>query len=236
MPITFFGVATTPADNGSNALAGTSVTPPASMLIGDLVIAHVQQRGTGTWSISADGGQVWDSIGANNVTANVRAQTYWARFNGTWSGNPTFQNAGATCTSVQLFVFRPSVIASSWQFDLGADNNLAAATVNTITSTTTTTNSSLVFARWSTADDNTWGTLTGTGWSKTGLAAQYRNLAGQDQSSAYAYYISDAIQTVPAVSQTQLTLGADATFTRRITFSEIAPITSRPNFLSFFNQ
>jgi hypothetical protein len=75
-------------------------------------------------------------------------------------------------------------------------------------------------ASWSSADDNTWGTLTGTNWVKTSLSNQYRNLAGNDSSSTFAYQLQTTAAPTNNVSQTQLTVGNDATAWRRITFYE----------------
>lgn len=235
MAITFFGASSVPADNGTSALTQTTITPPTSMQLGDLVVVHCTQRGTGTWSVGVTGGQTWGALGANTTTANVSAQTYWARYNGTWSANPRFNNTSGTNTTAVMLVFRPTATNYLWDWTTIADNNVAANTLVTISSTTTTTASSVVLAIWSTADDNTWGNLTGTGWSKTSLSAQYRNLAGNDSSSTFAYDISTAIETISAVSQNQLTLGADATFTRRVTFYEFIPAATNSNFFAFFN-
>src|SRR5262249_55260713 len=58
---------------------------------------------------------------------------------------------------------------------------------------------------WSSGASNTWGSLTGTGWSKTGLSAQRRNTTtGQSHSAAYNIQAS-AGATINAVGQTQST-------------------------------
>jgi hypothetical protein len=218
------GVTSVPVDNGTNASTTITLTPPASMLDGDLVVVYLQQRGTATFSVNNTGGQTWTPIGRNALTSNVAMETYWARFNGTWAANPIFQFSAGTNTSAVMLVFRSDVPTNIWGTEITDTSANPAATTQTITGITPANPDTVNIGSWMTADDNTWGTLTGTGWSKLGLSAQYRNLAGNDQSSTYAYYLqTGGPSAIPNVSQTQLTLGADATTTRRVTFYNFAP-------------
>ena len=235
MAITFFGVSSVPTDNGSNNTTATTITPPSSMSLGDLVVVHCTQRGTATWSVGVTGGQTWNSLGANNATTNVNEETFWARYNGTWGANPRFDSTAGTNTTVVMVVFRPTDNTYFWGANNIADNNVSGTTTVGISGVTTINPSTITLAIWSSTDDNTWGTLNGSGWSKTGLDAQYRNLSGQDSSSTFAYYIATSIVSVPSVTQTQLTLGADATATRRITFYEYIPSSVKSTFFAFFN-
>lgn len=219
---TFFGVSAVPADNGANATQTITVTPPASMLAGDLVILATYCRAFPFYSVSTTGGQVWSTFGRNPNATSMSLETFWTRFNGTWSANPVISlSTTSTNTSAIMVVFRPDSTTDYWypeQFLAGG----ATLTTITINGVTPTRGPNVTIAKWVSADDNTWGTLTGTNWVKTGLAAQYRNTAGtNDQSSTWAYQI----QTTPAatnnVSQTQLTLGADQTLTERFTFIQV---------------
>lgn len=217
---TFFGVTSTPADNGTNATTTITLTPPASMVTNDLVVVTLTQRGTATFSIGIDGGQTWTSIGRNVGTANVALETYWATYNGTWAANPRFDFSAGTNTTAVMVVFRPDDNTKVWATEQIATTNAAAAATITVTGVTPNFNSNVTVASWHTADDNTWGTLTGTGWEKTSLSAQYRNLAGSDSSTTIAYQLQTTAAATNNVSQTQLTLGNDATAWRRITFYE----------------
>jgi hypothetical protein len=224
------GVTPVPADNGTNATTTITITPPASMLDGDLVVVYLQQRGTATFSVGVTGGQTWTPIGRNAVTANVSMETYWARFNGTWAANPRFDFSAGTNTSAVMLVFRSDVPTNQWGTESIQTVNAAAAATITITGVTPANPDSVTVGSWMTADDNTWGTLTGAGWSKLGLTAQYRNLAGNDQSSTYAYYLQSlGPSAIPNTSQTQLTLGNDATAWRRITFYNFAASAFTPS-------
>lgn len=232
MAITLFGQTAVPVDGAAatNATTTITLTPPASMLAGDLVVVYLHQRGTATFSVGITGGQTWTPIGRDIGTANVAMETYWARFNGTWAANPRFDFSAATCTSAVMLVFRPDVATNNWATELIQTVNAAAAATITVTGATPTQPDNVTVASWMTADDNTWGNLTGASWVKTGLSAQYRNTAGNDQSSTYAYSAQTSPpSTLPNVSQQQLTLGNDATTWRRITFYNFAAAAYTPS-------
>lgn len=222
---TFFGVTAVPVDGATatNATLTITLTPPVNMLEGDLVLVYLTQRGTATFSIGITGGQTWTPVGRNIGTANVASEVYWARFDGTWAANPRFDFSTATNTTGIMIVFRPDDNTKVWEIDQPITTNAAAATTQTITGVTPISSPSVTIASFQTADDNTWGTLSGTGWAQTGLSAQYRNTAGQDSSSAFAYFLQSTVAPIPNVSLTQLTLGGDATLERRITFYEAEP-------------
>lgn len=222
---TFFGVTSVPTDNGSNATTTITLTPPSSMVSGDLVVVYCQQRGAIGWTIGLDGGQSWTAIGNANVTTNVSMNTFWATFNGTWSSNPRFDNAGGTNTTAVMVVFRPADNTKVWATEQIQTTAAAAAATITVTGVTPANNENVTIASWHTADDNTWGTLTGTNWTKTGLGNQYRNLSGQDSSMTLAYQLQTTAAATNNVSQTQLTVGNDATTWRRITFYETEAFT-----------
>jgi hypothetical protein len=222
MPITLHGIAAVPIDNGSNATTSLTITPPASMVAGDLCLIYTFQRGTGNWSVSNSGGQTW-TTGVPYKNTNASVASFWCIFNGTWSSSLTVNCTAGTNTSAYMMVFRPS---SGYEFNFISEHTVArlfnsttpfASSSNGLLLSTT---NNIVIAGWFSADDNTWGTLTGTGWTKTGLAAQYRNLAGNDSSASFAWrLVPDAIRPDPA-TQTQLTLGTDATARLTIYFHE----------------
>ncbi|MGE0460883.1 MAG: hypothetical protein AB7Q16_05900 [Vicinamibacterales bacterium] len=222
--ITFFGEsAATPTDDSSNTTTSITITPPASMTAGDLAIVLLQRRGSATFSVGVAGGQRWAPLTDNTGTTNVTLGGFWARFDGNWQANPQFDFSAGTLTSAQMFVFRPNSSASMWA-PLGAQSNGNAAAAATITITGITLPSSgnnVAFAVWATADDNTWGNLAGTGWSKTGLSAQIRNngSGSTDMSLTAAYKISTG--ATGTVSQDQTALGNDACATLIVGFSEV---------------
>lgn len=234
MAITYFGSAAVPTDNGTNATATITVTPPSLMLAGDLVVVICRQRGSGVWTNGLTGGQTWTNEGNNTGTSLVSINAFWCRFNGTWDVNPRFDNAGATNTSLVMLVFRATSTLHNWGIEFDNVTNQAAATLQTITGVTPSNNSNVSIASWHTADDNTWGTLTGTNWTIGTLAAQYRNLAGSDGSCTHAYQIQTTAAPTNNVSKTQLTLGADATARRILNFYEVLSTdgTATPTVLS----
>lgn len=228
MAITFFGVATTPADNsGSSPGPTVTLTPPASMVDGDLVYVSVRYRDSAA-TISATpsnaGGQSWNAVSQYNTT-NIRARVFWCRFNGTWSANPAFTvTSGTNNIDAQMLVFRPTSAAYTWTLESGPNSATYSAPSTpftvTVTGRTTTAASTVSIAAWHSVDDNTWGTLSGTGWSKTSLGAQYRNNDTNDNSSTFAYNIQTTAGATNNVSQNQATLGGDAGSTSLHTFAE----------------
>ena len=212
MSITYFGSASTPIDTGTNTTNPTVVTPPGSMLAGDLVLMIAQARtSSGTLAISNAGGQSWTSETQQNQT-NCRIRLFWCRFNGTWSANPSVSFGSTINHIVVMHVFRPSNTSSVWQVDVAqVSGNFAVPPVPrtvTIPGITTITDGALVFATWASTDDNTWGSLT-AGWSTPG-SAQYRNTSGSDASQTHAYEVMAATGASGNVSKNQATLGGDA--------------------------
>lgn len=228
LSISYFGSASTPVDSSTatNITDPTVVTPPASMLAGDLVVMIAQSRATsGTLAISQAGGQTWTSLAQHDATT-CRRRIFWCRFNGTWSANPSVTMGGTTCNTVVMHVFRPSSAVSEWLADVGVTDGTYAAPASpytvTITGVTIGAAPALALACWHSIDDNTWGSLAGSGWVVTG-GAQYRNTSGSDQSSTYAHYIGTG--ATGNVSKNQLTLGGDAGATSILSWRLVAPIT-----------
>lgn len=235
---TFFGVASTPADNGTNTATTTAVTVPGSMVTGDLAILIAYQRGSATMSVSATGGQTW-TAGTYKAsgTATLAAQVFFCTYNGTWGTNPSILFSAGTNTNVVMLVFRPVASTSTWGLDAGTGgtfnsfDDLTGTTfpigiVRFVNGNTPPLNPNTVsLGIWMTDDDNTWGTLTGTGWSKTSLTAQYRNTSGNDISSTIAYLLLGAAANIPQPAQTQLTLGGDPGLTGGYVFYEIPAAT-----------
>lgn len=242
---TFFGIATNPADNGTLTEPQTTatITPPASMLKGDLVILRLYNESgivDDGLSINNTGGQGWNSdidngsFSFGGVAAGHRI--YWCTFTGTWvGGNPTFNLpalAGNRGGGAQLIVFRPDSTLKAWYLDtppiwtpFAVPASPFTVTVAGITPSNTDT---VTLAGWCSDDDNTWGTLAGTGWLKTGMATQYRNLGGSDLSTTYAYNLKAEPSATNNVSQNQATLGGDAGSTFILSwYATIPPVTRK---------
>lgn len=250
MAITYHGSASIPTDGASAANAGpgpAAITPPGSMLEGDLVILIAQYRGAVTLTISATGGQTWNSLGEyNGGTTRTDNHIWWCRFNGTWTTNPSVTNTtGTLALSGIMHVFRPTTGTNSW----GVDHNIdydewdaadgATDVSQQLYTWQTVAASTVSFCAWFTADDNTWSNLGGTGWVLTG-SAQYRNTTGQDQSSAYAHNIqtSSSVTTIDVgiPDMDQATNGADATVIRFLIFYEYAGTAQPPRSMHQFRM
>ena len=219
MPISLHGISSVPADNGSNATATITITPPTSMVQGDLVVVYLQNRAFANFSVGVTGGQTWNFVervpgGAETIG------TYWATYNGTWAANPRFDFSQTTNTSARMLVFRANSTSSTWSIEQTTNTFDTGNTVKTVTGVTPSAGNNVTTVAFLSIDDNTWGTLTGTNWVQTGIANQYRNLAGNDTSAAFAYQIQTTAAPTNNVSLTQLTLGPDETIMPRATFIE----------------
>lgn len=240
MAITFFGVASVPTDPGTNTANPTAFSNPpvASMVAGDLAIIYAYCRTSGaTIAMSNTGGQSWNAVtGVSSSAATLTGRMFWCVYNGTWSAAPSVSFGATTNNSVVMLVFRPTGAGYSWAIDSTTE---VVNTLFNFPSTSTWTiswgaavplnPSTVSVSIWSTDDDNTWGSLTGSGWSKTSLGNQYRNTSGSDTSSTYAYNIKTSATTIADVAQTQATLGADGGVGGQFCFYEIAPVVTIPN-------
>lgn len=224
---TFFGVSSNPADNGSYNNNTVTVTQPPGMSAGQLVILYAHYKGNNTLSISntAATGQTWSTAASTSNTSQSTA-IFWCEFNGTWGASPIISGGGSSeaLTGV-MYVFNPSNASKIWGIHIATTNGSDGTSPFTISGLTTTVPNTVTMAFWGSQDDNTWGNLTGTagGWSKTGLANQYRNQGGTDQSHTSAYNIQAAAAVLPNVAQDQLTLGDDNTRTSIISWAEFTP-------------
>lgn len=223
---TYFASASTPADNGTNTASPTVVTPPGSMLTGDLVLMYAWGSGTTDPVISETGGQSWTSEAIRTSTSRD-GRLFWARYNGTWSANPSVTMPGVSNNILVMHVFRPGNGASTWAIDVAESTGTYSAPASPFTVTrngvTTLTDNAVAVAAWTSADDNTWGSLSGSGWSVLG-SAQYRNTSGtNDDSQAFAYRILGTAGATGNVSLNQSALGGDAGTTSIIAFKEVPP-------------
>ncbi len=232
--------ASTPADGAAttNTADPTVVTPPTGMLAGDLVFLVGHKRlATGTLAMSATGGQTWTAQFATDIHTTVTTgQVFTCTFNGTWSADPSISMGATTCNSAYMHVFRPPDTNYTWALNVAAVELDNISSPFTITGQTTLgTNPTVTLAGWLTGDDNTWGTLSGTGWEVTGTA-QYRNTSGSDQSATFAHKIQTAAGATGNVEKTQLTLGDNDTTTFILTMEAVRPRYREPVNRSFAVQ
>ncbi|TAJ61716.1 MAG: hypothetical protein EPO58_04140 [Chitinophagaceae bacterium] len=224
--ITYVGSASNPTDAVAATLGGPSpvaVTPVAGLVAGDLVvIVSTVRNTTAVMAISVTGGQEWYTETQISNT-NIGSRLFWCRFNGTWAANPSVSFANLTATTVVMHAFRPTKSSNFWGIEAARTELDFTAPASpftvTITGRTTRNASTVTIASWFTADDNTWGTLAGTGWVVLG-SAQYRNTNGTDNSCTFAYTIKTTSGATNNVSKNQATLGGDLGTTQIITFFE----------------
>jgi hypothetical protein len=200
------------------------------MLAGDLVIIYAYCRtGGATIAMSNTGGQTWGSFtSVSSANATLSANVFFCTFNGIWSAAPSVSFGATTNNNVVMLVFRSNKSGIVWLLDganRGTFQDRAAAASFSVTGWTPQNSNNLNIAIWNTDDDNTWGTLTGSGWEKTSLSAQYRNTSGNDSSSSIAYQIQTTPTATNNVSQTETANGNDGGFTFSICFYESPPRT-----------
>lgn len=221
MAITHFGSVANPADNGVlTDGAARTITPPSSMVAGDLVVVDASVRiATETTTVSVTGGQTWNSL-TNRTSGSISTRTFWCVFNGTWGADPAFETAsliGGAYTLV-MSVFRPTSSSNTWSVDQAESwGTFTTSTALTITGQTPTDASSVTLAAWCTdADNNTFSGLT-AGWSNA-VGAQIRSTQSSGTTYARAYLIQTSAAATGNVTNTA---AVSASGHRRIvTFSE----------------
>lgn len=211
MATTFFGVATSVADNSSDATSPQTITPPGSMVAGDLVVVFGQNRAaSGTLSMSTTGGQSWTSGTQYNQTTD-RHKVFWCRFNGTWSVNPQVTFGSSTCNTAVMLVFRPATAENEWYESNAVSNTAVTAPGSpytiTITGVTLPSAEAVAIGYWGVIAANTFSSLSGTGWSQTSLSAQYRNTAGSDHSLSFAYNFNNGATNNVSLNESASTAG-----------------------------
>jgi hypothetical protein len=222
--ITYFGSASNPTTDGGSLASTTpvAVTPPGSMTKGQLVLMIGQCRDTTTPTINVTGGQTWSSL-ALIAANNVHAVIFYCTFNGTWAANPSVNlgNGVGVSDSVFMHVFTPTKATNKWMVDVAQQTSTyGAVTVLPITGQTTVKNSTVSFAGWMIGQNYTYSSLTGSGWTTTGLA-QYRNAGGNNQSATFAHKIQIVAGATGNVQVTQSTANANGPATVIVTFAEL---------------
>jgi hypothetical protein len=178
--------AVAPVDGGSNTATTLSVTPPAGINSGDLIVFVAAVTITG-YPTESYGAESWVNKGGQNIILlNDPGSTgsggigldlimYYCVFNGTWTADPTMSwTATSTAAkSLSMFVFRKRTSQSLyWSWDGNtAFGGMSKPTVSPYTYTggslTTTKDNCLVLMGLASVGTNTWGNP-GTGWTKFG--------------------------------------------------------------------
>src|SRR5678816_4343612 len=225
---TYFHSASNPADNGAaNEATTLAVTPPGSMVTGDLVILiGIHRLAADTITLSQASGQSWSDAGNLNGTG-CSWHLFWCQFNGTWGADPSLAFAAESGTipvSAIMHVFRPAA-AGTWTEDTAiAGGAMTSATPQTITGITPANNDNVTLAGWLETNISTWGTLSGAGWVAMEVA-QYRNSAGSDISATFAHQLQGTKGATGNVSQTPSIATTGAKFTMAWYVSSSTPAT-----------
>lgn len=235
--ITYFNSNTNPADNGSLAGPTVSVTPPGSMVAGDLVLMVCGYKNSGvTMSISQASGQTWTSETAGGgATSGVTIRLFWCRFNGTWGSDPSVTiTSGTLAMSLQMHVFRPSSSSNTWSVSNAIQVLDVGATNTTGTSLQTLAVGDLGFAACITNDDNTYSNQS-TDYTTAGTV-QYRNLQGNDIAMGAQYRIETTSSVSGQGRWQQVTNGNDTWGFLIIGFHETAAAGPKPRRVTIINK
>jgi len=212
--VTFFGLASTPADNAAQDSTTVSVVPPGSMRAGDLVLLIYGARSSlDNPSITTDGGQTWNALPNNQSSTGVTARLWWAQFNGTWGANPVLTGSNSAAKTAYMAVFRPANPTDTWSYEgnYATDNFNAPVSPFDVTHAagiTTVKNGALAVAVWLSADDNAWSLQT-AGWANPGDLAQVRNTQGSQTALSVAYKVMTTAGATGSVTNRQTANGGD---------------------------
>lgn len=233
--IAFRCVIATPADNGtlSDATGNITIDKDAGCLStaqsGDLIAIQVVQRdGNPTLTVGTSGGQTWTAEALNSPGASVSGQTFWARFNGTWTADPVFNstaNFGGAISAISR-VFIPTNPLNTWAVDVAQSLGSATPTTPfdvTITGQTAVASSTVTTGCWflTNSTATTW-TLQTAGWANPNSEAQWRNQQGTDISVSCAYKINTSAGATGNVANRQATATGIVTYWNVETFKEVA--------------
>lgn len=222
MAISFVGIASTPANEGSNSASPTAITPP-SMSAGDLVVVVCHNRlATDTHAVSASGGQSWTKLTTNSSGTNTTTW-FWCVFNGTWDTDPSFSHGGTNNTCMMV-VFRPTT-GYSWEVDVDEspqDFTAPGSPYDVTVASISTAANSVAIASFSSSDDNDWTYQSGTSWTQA-TGASVNNNAGQDSSDIVIYRLMPSGGAAGQPVCRQVSVGGDAGTTNVMSFREYLP-------------
>lgn len=243
MAITFFGAAVSPSDGGSQytdsvrppELLAFSVTPPADMVAGQLVVMDAIHRATstltpGAFELSETGGQTWTVENKVEATSAISGRRYWCRFNGTWSASPSvnFDNYKANGTaSLVMSVYSPDSAGATWQADTAfASDTILAAQDLVVTGVTTNTNGAVVVSTVATPDDNNHALQVANNFSSAVLGAD--NVGGSDICVSTHYCVKATAGSTGTYTLRETVNGNDLGLYLNQAFKELPADRARP--------
>lgn len=175
-----------------------TLSPPdsANNKKGALCVIVGTYRGSVTLSLSATGGQSWNSLTQQVYGTTATRRIFWCIFNGTWSAQPALTNTtGTAALSSEMFTWYPCDTTHDWHVDVAQVTSDSAAPANPynmiVPSITTVHDKAVVFALWNSTDDNSF-SLSTAGWTAIGPPSGFQNINGSDQCLLAAYKIQEA--------------------------------------------
>jgi len=200
-----------------------TIAPPAEpMNVGDLVVVFVVDRqSTGVWAVLATGGQAWIKC-TSHITATPfrKVAAFFCRFNGAWTGSPSFTVTGSTETMIGVMhVFRGTNPANRWALDQSPALGEQSGSGFTVVGVTPQSQNTVAIACIASSDDNEWTLTTPGRWSRLGNK-QYRNTAALDASMTFVQLCQKYPVATGNVTLTEATLGPDVGITMILVFKE----------------
>jgi hypothetical protein len=198
--------------SGAAAIAASALNLAQA---GDLLVWCGTGRGTSVAAPdSGTGGQTWTEVFSS--TANPRSYSmFWAVFDGTWDGDLAGASVGSNPCTVEVSVWRAHNTGVTWSAELLAGPSGVGAPGSPFTCTVTSaaptaTDPAVIVGYLQTADDNTWGSIGGTGWDWIGSTTGYANDAFSDNSLATFYVLQAEAANPGSVTAQQTANGGDA--------------------------
>ncbi len=186
-------------DNGSSGSSTTiPIAPPAGMSSGQLAVVVAVYRTTSdkgqSVAVSATGGQTWQTQPVYfSASGKLYVRVFWAQFNGTWSGNPSFAlNTGGTSADAYtlygiVFNAAPNVLVDVpfTALGLGVTSSFSHSGI------TPTVNGALVIGGFVQARSSVFSSWT-SGWTNPNGETQWRNHRASSSTLGLAYEIVSA--------------------------------------------
>jgi hypothetical protein len=209
--IRLVGDARMPAtDDATSSVASVTFTLPEGLEQNDLLLVIMSARAaTLTITNTTSGGVTWTS-GTALQGSNLTYRSFYGFVPSGGATNPTFGWTGNNSYVGWLLVFRGVDTTTPIDAAEVSATFTAAATITIGASTiTTATANAKVVGIWTSADDNTWGSLTAS-WDQPYSRSHWRNASTTGTSMSIAFQDQAVAGGNGSVSNTEATLGNDA--------------------------
>ena len=180
----------------------TAVNIPSGIQNNDILITFVHQLDNVNTSMTG-----WTNNVSGNGNTSNRLEIFWKRTTGTESAQ-TVTHTGGSSSIAQICAFRGAVTSGD-PFDVsGTVQSNAGSPISTASITTTIVNT-LILHVFGSADDNTWGSYTGSALIEIANISNNQSTI-YDNSLGIAYSLNNPTGSVGVAGATQTVNGPDA--------------------------